>query len=87
MSEQVQREPELRIEAVFKQREDREKNNWQKKAFIKLLEIIGFLGTFLCTNPIGFTFSVILVAIALALDFGLHYYEWKNEREFQSLFA
>ena len=87
MSEQTQKEPELRIEAVFKQKEDREKTNWQKKAFIKILEIIGFLGTFLCINPVGFTFSVILVAVALALDFLLNYYEWKEERQFQSLFT
>jgi hypothetical protein len=81
-------EPELipRVEQIFNQRETQEKRNWYKRAFVKLLEMIGFVGTFLCTNPIGFTICVLLTAISLGLDFWLQYREWIDYQQFQKIF-
>lgn len=75
-----------KVDAIFNHKNEDDQLLWKQRAIVKTLEVIGFLGTFLCTNPVGFTFSVILTAIALMIDFYLQYSEWKRHQRLKEIF-
>jgi hypothetical protein len=81
----VESEVELRIDQIIKMKEKIEDRMWRNRSFIKTAEVIGFAGTFLCTNPTGYLLSVILTAVAIICDFWLNYSEYRHQRDFQQL--
>lgn len=74
-----------KIESLILKREMQEKDNWFKRGFIRIIEIAGYLGVFLCTTPVWYTFFVCLTAFSLALDFVFQYTEWIQFNNFQKL--
>lgn len=79
-------EVQLKVDELFKQKEQADVRMWRVRGVLKLMEVIGFMGTFLCTNPIGFTISVIMTAVALAIDFWLQWCEWDRCNNFNKVF-
>lgn len=86
-SQPCEQPSELRMDELIKMKRRIEDRIWLRRGVIKAAEVIGFAGTFLCTNPTGYLICVIITALAIIADFSLSYFEYQHERDFQQLVA
>lgn len=87
MDEKKPEELTARVDEIFKQKDQKVLGYWQKRGMVKVLEMIGFIGMFLCTSPIPFTCFVLLTALTIGIDFYLQYSEWKEAENFNRIFT
>ena len=75
----------LQINAIVRFKKSLEKDMWNKRIFLRIVEASAFAGMFLCSNPLGFQVSVIIAVIALLIDILLGYQSWKQDWDFKEL--
>lgn len=79
-----EKDSETKMEILMKMREEQEDGLWELRTAVKFVEVLGFVGTFLCTDPVGYFASVVILAIAIVADYYLAYKEHKQFRHFNN---